>query len=107
VLAAMVLLIALIVRWVTWGPFSPSRSIVGAILTLPLIVAAPLLYSGHRRTYLWTTLAVIPSLVLATTEAVADSALRVWAGLCLCTALVLFGLLIVYLRASRAEPESG
>jgi uncharacterized membrane protein len=99
---ATLVLVALIARWVVYGNISAMKIAAGTILTLPLIVAAPLLYAGHRRTYAWMTLAIVPSLVLAITETVANSAIRMWAALCLFTAFALFVLLIAHLRATRS-----
>jgi hypothetical protein len=103
VLAATLLLVVLIGWWVMSGPISASRIVAGAVLIAPLVVAAPRLHAGRRRVFVWMTLAVIPSLVLAITEAVANSAIRVWAVLCLSTAFALFVLLIAYLRVTAQE----
>jgi uncharacterized membrane protein len=100
--AVTLILGALVARWVLYGGISALKITVGTVLTLPLIIAVPLLYAGHRRTYAWMTLAVVPSLVLAITETVANSAIRGWAALCLLAAFALFILLIAHLRATRA-----
>lgn len=106
VLTATLLLFALIAAWVVYRGISMPKVVVGAILALPLVLALPRLHAGNRRTYAWMTLAVVPSLVLAITEAVANSAARWWAGLCLFTVFTLFALLIAHLRVTRPIADS-
>jgi uncharacterized membrane protein len=98
----MALLLALVVRWMVIAPSTP-QIVVGAALALPLAVSIPFLYSGHRRSYAWTTLALAPSLVLGLTEVVANPATRSWAALALFNVIAAFGLLIAYLRATRSS----
>jgi uncharacterized membrane protein len=95
-------LIVLVLVWRLSGGVSIGEIVLVAILTLPLGIALPRLRSGHRRTYAWATLAVIPSLVLALTEVIANAAARSWAAACLFLAFVVFVMLIAYLRASRS-----
>jgi uncharacterized membrane protein len=61
-----------------------------------------------RKTYAWATLCVIPYFILGVTEALANPETRLWSGLCLALALLLFATLILYLRVSnpaRAEAK--
>jgi len=103
-LCAIVLVFALIVRWVTVAP-STARMVVGAILALPFTVGAPFLYVRHRRTYAWLTLALAPSLALGLMEAVADPMTRVWSSLFVFALLATFVLLVAYLRATRSSSQ--
>lgn len=94
-------LIVALVAWRVKTGLSLGDVVLIAVLTLPLLIAVPRLLAGHRRTYAWMTLAVTPFLIVAITEAVANPAQRVWAGLCLGVAFLLFVLLIAYLRVTR------
>lgn len=94
------LVIALVI-WRARAGLSTAEIVLIVALTMPLFIAVPRLLAGNRRTYAWMTLAITPYIVVAITEAVANPASRAWAGLCLLVALVLFVLLIAYLRVSR------
>jgi len=96
-------LIVVVVSWHTAGQRSMSHILLGLALTLPLWAPLPGLIGRKRRTYAWATLCVVPYFVLGVTEAVANPAARMWAGLCLSIALVLFVGLIGYLRVTRGE----
>ncbi len=96
------LLLALIVRWTIFAPSSP-RLVAGAILGLPLMLGIPFLYSGHRRSYAWLTLALAPPLVLGLTEAVANPAMRGWAALVVINVFAAFVLFVAFLRATRSS----
>ena len=100
--AATVLLFGLVSWWTLLAP-SPPRILAGAILALPLAIGLPFLYAGKRRSYAWMTLGLTPSLVLALTEVVANSAMRTWAALVLFDVMVAFALLVAYLRATRSS----
>lgn len=104
VIANTAALVASLILWRAMTGFSAGDAVLIAILTLPLAIALPKLLAGNRRTYAWMTLAITPYLVVAMTEAVANPATRAWAGLCLMVALLLFVLLIGYLRVTRAAP---
>lgn len=106
VLSVIGLLIAGLIAWRASDGLSTGDVVLIVILTLPVLFAVPRLRSGHRRTYAWMTLAVTPFLIVAITEAVANPAQRIWAGLCLAMAFVLFVLLIAYLRVTRARPKA-
>ena len=96
------LIMALIAWRVTTG-FSAGDAVLIVVLTLPLLIAMPRLWAGHRRTYAWMTLAITPFLIVAITEAVANPGQRAWAGVCLIVAFLLFILLIAYLRITREQ----
>jgi uncharacterized membrane protein len=101
VVANVSALIAALVLWRARTGLSAVDMVLIAALALPLVIAVPKLLAGNRRTYAWMTLAITPYIVVAITEAVASPASRAWAGLCLMVALVLFVLLIGYLRVTR------
>ncbi len=101
VMSVIALLIATLIGWRASDGLSTGDIVLIVVLTLPVAFAVPRLWSGHRRTYAWMTLAVTPFLIVAITEAVADPAGRIWAGACLMLAFVLFVLLIAYLRVTR------
>ena len=101
VMAAVSALIFVLVCWRLMNGLSAGDVVLIATLTLPLWIALPRLLAGNRRTYAWMTLAVTPFLVLAITEAVANSASRGWAALCLFVAFALFVMLVGYLRVTR------
>ena len=95
-------LLVLLVVWRVVTGLSWGDVVLIAILLLPLGIALPRLWAGHRRTYAWMTLAVTPFFVVAMTEAVANPSARSWAGVCLFVTFALFVLLVSYLRATRA-----
>lgn len=101
VVANVSLLIAALVIWRASTGWSIGELVLIAVLTSPLLIAIPKLLAGNRRAYAWMTLAITPYIVVAITEAVANPASRVWAGLCLASAFLLFVLLIAYLRVTR------
>ncbi|MBM0108722.1 DUF2069 domain-containing protein [Steroidobacter sp. S1-65] len=101
VLSAIGLLIAGLIAWRASDGITTGDVVLVVVLTLPVLFALPRLMRGHRRTYAWMTLAVTPFLIVALTEAVANPAQRIWAGICLMLAFVLFVLLIAYLRVTR------
>ena len=103
VLSATGLLIAALIAWRASDGLSTGDVVLIVVLTLPVLFALPRLRAGHRRTYAWMTLAVTPFLIVAITEAVANPAGRIWAGLCLMIAFLLFVLLIAYLRVTRGQ----
>jgi uncharacterized membrane protein len=97
-----VLLLAPVVHWTLIAP-TTARLVAGVVLALPLVVGLPFLYSQRRRSYAWMTLALAPSLVLGLTEVVANPAMRSWAALLLFGVIVVFALLVAYLRATRSS----
>jgi uncharacterized membrane protein len=94
-------LIALVAVWLLSTRVSLNRMLLAVVATAPLWIALPHLLRGVRRTYAWMTLATIPYLVLALTEAVANPPARAWAGLCLLVGFALFVGQIGYLRVTR------
>ncbi|HKU15162.1 MAG TPA: DUF2069 domain-containing protein [Steroidobacteraceae bacterium] len=97
-----VVLLALVLRWVLVAP-SIARIVIAAVVGVPVALGAPFLHAGHRRTYIWMTLALAPALILGLTEAVANPASRAWATLLLLDLLATFALLIAYLRATGSS----
>jgi len=101
-------LIALLFAWALAPELSLSGLLWAAIGTAPLWISAPRLRAGHRRTYKWMTILVVPYVVFGLTEAIANPRARPWATACSLIAFALFVLLIAYLRAptpaSRTEP---
>jgi len=91
-------LIAVVVGWQLTIDTTPQRLLFCVILTCPLWAPLRGLMRRNRKTFAWATLCVIPYFILGVTEAVANPHRRVWAGLCLAIALLLFTALIVYLR---------
>jgi uncharacterized membrane protein len=106
VLGATVALIVLVLLWRFAGGFSIGELVLVAVLITPLGIALPRLRTGERRTYAWATLAVIPALVLALTEVIANPIARPWAAMCLFLAFAVFVMLIAYLRLTRT-PTAG
>lgn len=101
VLTAVAALILIVTGWFLGGALSIGRLLVVVIVITPLLFALPKLWSGDRRTYAWTTLAVVPYFVFAMTEAVANPEQRLWSAACLSVGFLLFVTLIAYLRATR------
>jgi uncharacterized membrane protein len=105
VIALTLLLILLVFAW-TVAPDVALRRVPFAVLaTAPLWLCLPKLRAGHRRTYAWLTLVLVPYLVLALTETIANPGARGWAGATLFAAFGLFVSLIGFLRVSRALPS--
>jgi uncharacterized membrane protein len=102
VIAVDLALIALLAWWTLAPEFSVGRLLWAAIGIAPLLIAVPRLWAGHRRTYKWMTLLVVPYVVFALTETIANPQARPWAMGCSLMAFALFALAIVYLRATPA-----
>ena len=68
------------------------------IMSLPLLLPVPGMVRGHRRTYAWATLCLLPGLLYGLTEVIANPAAR-WPA-----AVVLF-LCVACLRATRPGQE--
>jgi uncharacterized membrane protein len=103
VISNIAVLVGSLVVWRAQDGLSSWEMVLVAALALPLFIAVPKLLAGDRRTYAWMTLAVTPFIVVGITEAVANPASRVWAGLCLMMGFLLFVLLVAYLRVSRGQ----
>jgi uncharacterized membrane protein len=94
-------LILALLLWRAQSGLSVWEAALSGALSLPFFLAIPSLLAGNRRTYAWMTLAVTPFIVVAITEAVANPGSRAGAGVCLALSLLLFVLLIAYLRVTR------
>jgi uncharacterized membrane protein len=95
-------LIALVAGWLLAGAPSLANVLIAIAITAPLWLTLPRLAAGSRRSYAWITLAVVPYFVIAITEAVANPAVRTWAGVCWFVGFMLFVLAIAYLRVTRS-----
>jgi len=79
-----------------------SNSLWLALLySLPLLAPLPGLLRGHRYTYSWATLCVLPYFIVGVTETVANPALHLWASALLGASLLWFFSLISFLRFTR------
>lgn len=104
-LITLTMLLAVLLAWRALDGLSVGDGVLLGVLTLPVWFALPGLWQGRRRTYGWMSMAITPYLILGITEAVANPAQRLWAGACLLLALVLFALLVGYLRVSATAPS--
>lgn len=95
------MLIGLLAAWIAVGGLSTPRLLFAAGATLPLWLLLPALTRGHRRSYAAMSLCVVPYLVVALTELVANPAARPWASVMLSLSFTLFVLLVAYLRLTR------
>lgn len=103
--ASVIAIVALIVVLLAWSlstGMSSFRLGVAAAVTLPLIVFVPALVRSRRRGYAALTLCLVPYLVGALTELVANPGARTWAAITLLLAFALFVLAIVFLRLTRS-----
>jgi uncharacterized membrane protein len=98
-------LIVLLFAWALVPELSLTRLLWAALGTTPLWIAAPRLWAGRPRTYKWMTMLVVPYVVFALTELIANPAARPWAIACSIMSFVLFVLLIAFLR-STPSPAS-
>lgn len=105
VLAATALLIVAVLAWILTPTVSLGRLASAVLVTLPLWIFIPALHRGERRKYATMTLCVVPYLVLALTELVANPAARILASAILLLAFALFALLIVFLRVTRPRVD--
>ena len=100
------LLVAIVIAWIIEPAVSILRIGTAAVVTLPLWAWAPALWRGSRKSFAAMTLCVVPYLVGALTELIANPAARVWASTALLVAFTLFVLLIVFLRLTRTHVPS-
>jgi uncharacterized membrane protein len=108
--AAVVTAIALIAVLLAWSfipGVSPLRIGIAVAVTLPLVIFLPALLRDRRRGYAALTLCLVPYLVGALTELVANPGARVWAASTLLLAFTLFVLAIMYLRLTRSGANEG
>jgi uncharacterized membrane protein len=101
VIGATLLLIALIVGWMLSSRISGIRVLACIAVTLPLWVLLPSLRGGNRRRYAAMTLCLVPYLVIALTELIANPSSRAWSSAVLLLSFTLFILLIAFLRVTR------
>ena len=102
--ALMLIVILLVCAWTVAGDASIRRVPFAVLATAPLWLCLPKVRAGHRRTCALLTLVLVPYLVLAMTEAVANPRARGWAAATLFATFALFVSLIGFLRVSRALP---
>ena len=95
------LLVAIVIAWIIEPAVSILRIGTAAVVTLPLWAWTPALWRGSRKSFAAMTLCVVPYMVGALTELIANPAARVWASSALLVAFSLFVLLIVFLRLTR------
>ena len=78
---------------------------VGAVLALalalPLLLPLPGLLKSRRRTFAWTALCLLPGLLYALTELVANPSVRPLASIALLATLWVFVALVAHLRFTR------
>jgi uncharacterized membrane protein len=91
-------------RWVAQAP-SGARIAGAVLLAAPLLLPLRGLWKRNRRTYAWTTLCLVPYIVIGITELVANPQARDWAIGCLLLSFAAFIGCIAYLRVTR--PMSG
>ena len=100
------LLVAIVIAWIIEPAVSILRIGTAAVVTLPLWAWTPALWRGSRKSFAAMTLCVVPYMVGALTELIANPAARVWASTALLVAFTLFVLLIVFLRLTRTHVPS-
>lgn len=98
----IVALIVVLLGWTLSTGMSPFRLGFAAVVTLPLLVFLPALVRSRRRGYAALTLCLVPYLVGALTELVANPGARTWAATTLLLAFALFVMAIVFLRLTRS-----
>jgi uncharacterized membrane protein len=106
VLAGLTLLIVAMAAWILMPVPSPLRVLWVAVVTLPLWIFIPALRRGERRRYAALTLCLVPYLVLALTEVIANPSARITASAILLSAFSAFVLAILYLRVTRPKPAT-
>lgn len=101
VLAAHLLLILTVIASSLLESSAPAGVVRGVALAIPLFLPWRGLFKGHRYTYAWATLCVIPYFVFGIVEAIANPSTRIWAAVILALSLALFTGLVLYLRVTR------
>jgi uncharacterized membrane protein len=76
-------------------------TVLALALALPLLLPLPGLLKARRRTYAWTALCLLPVLLYALTELVANPGVRPQASVALLATLWVFVALVAHLRATR------
>jgi uncharacterized membrane protein len=77
--------------------------LICTLAVLPLLAPLRGLKRGHRYTYAWATLFVIPYLAFALTELLVNPPARWVASVSLLLVFAWFCVMVLYLRASRAR----
>jgi uncharacterized membrane protein len=103
ILVLVCALMAIVVLWQLSARASIGRLLWAAVLTMPLWLPLRGLIRRNRRIYAAMTLCVTPYVVLGITEAVANPTSRGWAAASLGCALLLFAMLVGYLRMTRDQ----
>ena len=103
VLSSIAALIVIVVAWQCASGLSTAAVARSALFSLPLLLPLHGLWRGHRYTYRWATLCVLPYFVVAVTEAFANPAARAWGIAMLGFALVWFFALIAFLRVTEVR----
>lgn len=91
-------LIALIATWHLWPTPTLSNVLLALVLCIPLIAPLVGLVKGRRYTYKWSTLCVLPYLIIGCTEVIANPQRRAWSAVMLLLGLCLFASLLGFLR---------
>jgi uncharacterized membrane protein len=76
-------------------------TVLALALALPLLLPLPGLLKARRRTYAWAALCLLPGLLYALTELVANPGVRPQASVALLATLWVFVALVAHLRATR------
>jgi uncharacterized membrane protein len=100
-ITATLLLIAAIVAWIALPTLSLIRVSIAIAATAPLWMWLPSLWRENRRSFAAMTLCIVPYMVAALTELIANPAARIWASATLVLSFALFVLLIAFLRLTR------
>ena len=105
VLVTHALLLATIILWQLTTHPTRAGLVLAVLAALPLLLPWYGLLQGHRFTYIWGTLCVMPYLILGVMEGIAKPAERGWASACILLALCFFAAQILYLRVTRPAPS--
>lgn len=95
--------VALAASLLAWMSVGYSR-ILCTVAVLPLLAPLPGLLRGRRYTYAWATLFAVPYLMFALTELLTNPGARWVAGTSLILVFSWFCAMVVFLRASPAQP---
>jgi uncharacterized membrane protein len=107
VLTAAALLAAAVVGAAVRHGAGPERLLLAAVWLVPLLLPMRGLFAGRRRAHAWATLCVLPYLVFAVAEMIANPAARTAAAAVAFASLVWFAALVAYLRVTRrARPRA-
>jgi uncharacterized membrane protein len=101
VLVSHALLLATVILWQVLARPDATGLSLAAIFSVPLLLPWRGLLRGKRYTHAWSTLCVMPYLVLGLVESIANPGGRLWSGACLALSLAFFIAVILYLRISR------